>query len=271
MKMPEGIYRLEDPGAAAPLFSGRKEVIVDACLQGLMGGVYGAAGNMDSAAAVLGDFCFLAGKPEERLIAWDYGRQYLLLIPPDEAWRELIKKVLGNRAREHIRYAIKREDGCFERGKLKALTEALPRGITLSRIQGELYEACLKEEWSRDLVSCFYSCEAYEDLGLGVAALRGKELLAGASSYARSRDAIEIEIDTRKDMRNQGLASACGAALILECLAQGLYPSWDAHTEISAALAEKLGYHVSHPYVVYEVETDKGSAQGETGGCIRQR
>ena len=59
-------------------------------------------------------------------------------------------------------------------------------------------------------------------------------------------------------MRNRGLASACGAALILECLERGLYPSWDAHTEISAALAEKLGYHVSHPYVVYEVEADKG-------------
>ena len=49
-----------------------------------------------------------------------------------------------------------------------------------------------------------------------------------------------------------------GGGPILECLERGLYPSWDAHTEISAALAEKLGYHVSHPYVVYEVEADKG-------------
>lgn len=258
MKIPEGIYRLEDPDMAALLFSGRREVMIDACLQGGMGCVYGTAGGMDSAAAVLGDFCFLAGKPEERLIAWDYGRQYLLLAPPDAAWRELIKKVLGDRAREHTRYAIKKEGDCFDPGRLRTLTETLPAGITLSRIHGELYGACLKEEWSRDLVSCFPSCEAYEAMGLGVAALRGNELLAGASSYARSRDAIEIEIDTREDMRNWGLASACGAALILECLERGLYPSWNAHTEISAALAEKLGYHVSHPYVVYEVEADKG-------------
>ena len=225
MKIPEGIYRLEEPGMAAFLFSGRREVMIDACLQGMMGCVYGTAGGMDSAAAVLGDFCFLAGKPEERLIAWDYGRQYLLLAPPDAAWRELIKKVLGDRAREHTRYAIKKEGDCFDPGRLRALVETLPAGITLSRIHGELY---------------------------------GNELLAGASSYARSRDAIEIEIDTREDMRNRDLASACGAALILECLERGLYPSWDAHTEISAALAEKLGYHVSHPYVVYEVEADKG-------------
>ena len=87
MKIPEGIYRLEDPDMAALLFSGRREVMIDACLQGGMGCVYGTAGGMDSAAAVLGDFCFLAGKPEERLIAWDYGRQYLLLAPPDAAWR----------------------------------------------------------------------------------------------------------------------------------------------------------------------------------------
>ncbi len=92
MKIPEGIYRLEEPGMAAFLFSGRREVMADACLQGMMGCVYGTAGGMDSAAAVLGDFCFLAGKPEERLIAWDYGRQYLLLAPPDAAWRELIKR-----------------------------------------------------------------------------------------------------------------------------------------------------------------------------------
>ena len=151
MKIPEGIYRLEEPGMAAFLFSGRREVMADACLQGMMGCVYGTAGGMDSAAAVLGDFCFLAGKPEERLIAWDYGRQYLLLAPPDAAWRELIKKVLGDRAREHTRYAIKKEGDCFDPGRLRTLAETLPAGITLSRIHGELYGKCLKEEWSRDL------------------------------------------------------------------------------------------------------------------------
>ena len=47
MKIPEGIYRLEDPGMAALLFSGRREVMIDACLQGGMGCVYGTAGGMD--------------------------------------------------------------------------------------------------------------------------------------------------------------------------------------------------------------------------------
>ena len=39
-------------------------------------------------------------------------------------------------------------------------------------------------------------------------------------------------------------APACGAALVLTCLARGLYPSWDAANRESVALAEKLGYRL---------------------------
>lgn len=64
---------------------------------------------------------------------------------------------------------------------------------------------------------------------------------------------IEIEIDTKEEHRRQGLAYACGAKLILECLNKGWYPSWDAQNKWSVALAEKLGYHFSHEYPAYEV------------------
>ena len=83
--------------------------------------------------------------------------------------------------------------------------------------------------------------------------IKDGELAAGASSYSRYKGGIEIEIDTREDHRRRGLAYACGAKLILECLGKGLYPSWDAQNMWSAALAEKLGYHFSHEYTAYEV------------------
>ena len=75
--------------------------------------------------------------------------------------------------------------------------------------------------------------------------------VAGAGSYCVYRGGIEIEIDTREDHRRRGLAAACGARLILECLDRGLYPSWDAHDLRSVALAEKLGYRRGDPYPVY--------------------
>ena len=91
-------------------------------------------------------------------------------------------------------------------------------------------------------------------MGLGFVARRGEELLAGASSYSSYPGGIEIEIDTRKDQRRQGLARACGARLMLECLERGLFPSWDAANKTSAHLAETLGYRFREEYVVYELE-----------------
>lgn len=78
-------------------------------------------------------------------------------------------------------------------------------------------------------------------------------LVAGAASYSRYRGGIEVEVDTHPACRGQGLATAASAALLLACLDRGLYPSWDAHTRQSLALAEKLGYRYSHAYPAYEV------------------
>ena len=62
-----------------------------------------------------------------------------------------------------------------------------------------------------------------------------------------------MQIDTREDFRRKGLASICGAKLLLECLKRGWYPSWDAQNRQSVALAEKLGYHFEKEYIAYEV------------------
>ena len=129
-------------------------------------------------------------------------------------------------------------------------------GDALRPIQGQLYHRCLADPWSRDLVAQFPTEGDYARLGLGVAVVRQGELVAGASSYARYRTGIEIEVDTRPDCRRQGLATAASAALLLRCLDRGLYPSWDAHTPTSLALAEKLGYGFSHGYVAYEITAE---------------
>ena len=95
--------------------------------------------------------------------------------------------------------------------------------------------------------------DTYRRLGLGIVVLADGKPVSGASSYSRYKDGIEIEIDTKESFRRKGLASACGAALILECLNQGLYPSWDAHTLQSLSLAQKLGYQPAGPYPAYEI------------------
>ena len=56
-----------------------------------------------------------------------------------------------------------------------------------------------------------------------------------------------------EEERRKGLATTASAALILRCLDEGLYPSWDAQNMNSVHLAEKLGYEFDHEYTAYEV------------------
>lgn len=65
------IVRMESPQKAADLFKGWEETLIWSCLQNVMGAVYGNdLENPLSAAAVLGDFCFFAGRPDKELMAY---------------------------------------------------------------------------------------------------------------------------------------------------------------------------------------------------------
>ena len=64
---------------------------------------------------------------------------------------------------------------------------------------------------------------------------------------------MEIQVDTRKDFRRQGLALACSSAFVLECLEKKLIPNWDAANQQSVELAEKLGYMFEREYQVYQL------------------
>lgn len=244
--------------AVCALFEGWQDTMVWSCLDGTMGHLYVSPDSEcpESAMAILGSFCFFAGKPDAALAAYkpDWCTQdFIMMIAEDPAWFGVIESVYGDRAQRITRYAIRKEPDVFDPGYLQSIVDGLDSQYRLCMIDEPLYHRCLAEGWSNDFVLQFPTWEMFRDLGLGVVAMHGDTLAAGASSYTRYRGGIEIEIDTREDYRRRGLASACAAKLILACLERGLYPSWDAHTEISVALAEKLGYHMSHPYVTYAV------------------
>lgn len=252
------IQRLDDTAPAAPLFDGWEETIVWSCLQGVMGAVY--ADDRDrpvSAMAYLGDIAFFAGVPNDALVRASRdtrAKDYLLLVPRCEAWSEPILRVFGDSAFRTERYAIRKEPDCFDRTQLRAMTASLPAGCRLRPIDSALFAQCRAEPWSEDLVSNYADSDAYSRLGLGFAVTENGEVVSGASAYSRYRGGIEIEIDTKPSYRRRGLASACGAALVLACLDAGLYPSWDAANLGSVALAEKLGYHFSHAYTAFEAK-----------------
>ena len=237
------------------MFNNWNETLIWSCLQGIMGEIY-TNSTEDAAMAILGDFAFYAGNPSEELLLFkpERGKQdFIIMVPQNEGWEQIIQECWGEKAKKVTRYAVKKEQNIFDRDKLQKMAANLPEGYVIKAITQDIYELCKEMEWSRDLVGQYKTFAEYERLGLGFAVVKDKELAAGASSYSSYRGGIEIQIDTQMEHRRKGLARACGAALILECLKRGLYPSWDAQNPESIALAEQFGYHPDHPYTAYEI------------------
>lgn len=237
------------------MFKNWEETLIWSCLQGIMGEIHTNLAE-DAAMAILGDFAFYAGNPSEELVSFkpeSCRQDFIIMVPQNNGWAELIEKCYGDKAKKVLRYAIKKEPGIFDTAKLERTVLDLPDEYEIKMIEETEYNMCRKHGWANDLVSQYKDYDMYKELGLGVVVLREGELVAGASSYSTYSAGIEIEIDTREDYRRKGLAYACGAKLILECLKRGLYPSWDAQNKWSLALAEKLGYHFSHSYTAYEI------------------
>lgn len=262
------IYELIETGRASALFAGWQDSVVWSALQGVMGKIYvDSLEKLESGAVMLGDFCFLSGKPESEVISGalaNSASEEVILVPQNDDWAQMIVECYGKKAEKAIRYAIKKEPGIFDLEKLLKVTEKLPKEYEMRLIDQSLFEICRDTQWSKDLTANYESYSQYKEYGLGVCILTGGEVVAGISSYSgygrRSDEnlgchgGIEIEVVTREDYRRKGLAYIGAARLLLECDKRGLYPNWDAANKMSVGLAEKLGYHFSHEYVVYKVK-----------------
>ena len=251
------VDKIQDTNKAERLFRDWQETIIWSCLQGIMGSIYAEdTEEPASAVAILGDFCFLAGKPDSKLLSYkpeECKQNFIIMVPQSNEWADLIEKFYGEKAKKVMRYATKKEGNIFDRTLLQNIIASLKHPYSMKRMDRELFQYCAAHDWSRDLVSQYSDYEEYERLGLGIVILDKGVPVSGASSYTRYETGIEVEIDTKEEYRRKGLASVCGAGLILECMDRELYPSWDAQNKWSLALAEKLGYHFDYEYPAYEI------------------
>ena len=245
------IYELEDTSKVEKIFEGWEETLIYSALQKVMGKVFVTdLENPKSAFAFTGVFGFYAGEPDEELVR-NKPAGFVIMVPHNDIWAELIEKVYPD-AKKVTRYAIKK-DTKFDVEALKKNLELLPEGYELKNIDDKLYDICWENPVTAEFVAVFGSKERYLELGRGVMILKDGKFVSGASSYTRYNEGIEIEVDTIESERRKHLALVSCSALILRCLEEGLYPSWDAHNMMSVGMAEKLGYEFSHEYIAYEV------------------
>ena len=249
------VYELDDTTKAEKLFDGWEETLIYSCLQKVMGKIFVTDKEAPkSAMAYVGCFAFYAGEADKELVS-NKPNGFVIMVPQDKAWETCIEECFP-KAKKVTRYAIKKETR-FDKDLLKSMIMKLPDGYELKQIDDRIYDMCLPDPVTRDFVSSFESKEKYLEIGRGMVILKSDRIVAGASSYTRYREGIEIEVDTSEQERRKGLATIVCAALILRCLDEGLYPSWDAQNMNSVRLAQKLGYEFDHEYAAYEVSEEE--------------
>ena len=117
------IFPIRETWRAKGLFGDWPETILWSCLQGVMGGVYGDDPlRPRSAAAILGDFCFLAGEVNRELVGFRPGG-FHIMIPQNERWSMAIEERYGGRVKRITRYAVKKEKDVFDGDRLRTFCD----------------------------------------------------------------------------------------------------------------------------------------------------
>jgi len=236
-----------------PLFDGLPGLhgCLDAALDGGMGEAFADDANEPAVARVLLDFDLLGGDASAPA-AIEAARAIeppASIVPAGAGWETLLRRVWGEALGSRTRVAFRA--GGWQRERLRGFIAALPEGFTLRRIGAD--DVGRFEELADSLVYNFPSPEAFVERGAGFGVEHDGRFVAGCSSFAISPRSLEFEIQTHPDYRRRGLATAAASAMIEHCLERGLEPCWDAHNEVSAALATKLGFVEPRPYTAYEL------------------
>lgn len=84
------------------MFRNWNEALIWSCLQGVMGEIH-TKSKGDAAMALSGDFAFFAGNPSEELIRLkpeSCKQNFIIMIPQNDEWSELIGKCYGDKAKK---------------------------------------------------------------------------------------------------------------------------------------------------------------------------
>lgn len=243
-----------------PMFKNMEDTIILSCLQGHMGTAWVDDLETPTVAQILvGDFVFYAGNPyakEAEALLYHLPENILAIVDTKE-WKNRIEIVHKGSTEKLKRYKFKKNPEDLNRKYLKNYLSKIPIEYQLKRIDETLAKEPSLHEISEDFIGQFDSIDDYIKRGVGFCILYKGQVVCGASSYSIYDDGIEIEIGTHSKHRRHGLATIAAAALIIDCLDNGLYPSWDAANLESVKLAQKLGYILDEPYDTYYIKYKK--------------
>ena len=174
---------------------------------------------------------------------------YNLLMPSPSDWLDVARKIYNDRLKSFTRYSfssaklsLEQVSSIYDNSKYR--DHIIPIDAGLATYLAEKPESYLE-------ISDFDSVQDFIQRGLGYATLDGDTVMGVAYSSLVCSSGIEVSIYVEEPYRQQGVATALGSRLVLECLRQNLRPNWDAANPESCKLAKKLGFIFTETYNAY--------------------
>ncbi len=250
------IERIVNRKEVEKFFHKVEDTLILTYLEGGVGVSYADSTSCPSSAAIYAcNLAFLAGEANEELVkfAQEAVGNYIICMPSDEKWDKIVEKVYGERAKKYKCYKFKQDYSCFDKKRLEEIAASLDDKYRILPVDGQVYEKIISYDWTEDLCRGYADAEEFEKKGFGFVLTEGEKIIAGSASFSTCDQGVEVGVDVHPDYRGKGLSKIVAAKMVLETLNRGLWPHWDAHGEISAAVAQSLGYVLEDVYYSYEI------------------
>lgn len=250
------IERIVNRKEVQKFFHKVEDTLILTYLEGGVGVSYADSTACPSSAAIYAcNLAFLAGEANEELVkfAQEVVGNYIICVPEGENWSQLVEKVYGDKAKKYNCFRFKKDFSCFDKVRLQEIAASLDDKYRILPIDGQIYQKIISYDWTEDLCRGYADAEEFSQKGFGFVIMQEGEIVAGSASFSTCDECVEVGVDVRPDYRGRGLSKIVAAKMILETLNRGFWPHWDAHGEISAAVALSLGYVLEDIYFSYEI------------------
>ena len=215
-------------------------------------GVFGRLTRFERGSIADALFVYLDGEPEpesvEALATGYLSRPWVCLT---DTWERLIRRQ-------------------FPRARVYMRTRMKPARKFRFPVQRPLPEGCRLDDMDEEAFSThpfghganYPSYGSFQASGSGAVVWRDREIIASASSFLSLAGEVELDVSTEEQYRGMGLATACVAAMLRDCMARGIIVHWDAQNAASRRLAEKFGFVADREYQVYWVRRRRDESNG---------
>ncbi len=248
----------------AHFFEGIQDSMVIACLQGYNGDAYVQSWDDPQASLIVSaEYSFWGGGPESddaKYLAEHFfevagtDSSTAIFADSNPGWEKTLLSCKCNSPQSIQRFGIVQRDYDFDLKCLQEYAAVVPEGYRLQMFDENMYHQAMAEKWSTEFCEGFDSADDFLTRGMGVAAVKDGKLAGGISTQTVYDGGAELQLAVHPDHRQQGLATACAAAMILKCIEKGIRPCWDAANSISLKIALKMGYEYKGKYTAVLLE-----------------